>query len=339
MAPADADRSPSTSPATRIQAASVLIVIVNYRTAGLTVDCLASLEPELRDWPQASVVVTDNDSGDDSVRLLETTIHDRGWGRWAQVRPLGRNGGFAFGNNGAIAPALASGAPPDYVWLLNPDTVVRPGALRELVAFLDAHPEAGLAGSRLEDPDGTRQVSSFRFPSILGELDHGSRFGPFRRFVARWAGHPSVGDDSQAVDWVAGASLLVRRAVFEDVGLLDDGFFMYFEEVDFCRRALQGGWSCWYVPASRVVHLVGQASGVTDRTQTLKRVPGYWFEARRRYFLRNHGRFRTLIADVAWSAGALSFFARNLIQRKPSDMPDRFFQDFLRHNFVPTRSR
>jgi N-acetylglucosaminyl-diphospho-decaprenol L-rhamnosyltransferase len=333
----DSDRTDRARPPAA--AARVLVVIVNYRSASLAIDCLASIEPEMVAHPNASVVVTDNESGDDSIPVLEAAVRDRGWAGWAEIRALGHNGGFAFGNNGAIAPALASPEPPDYVWLLNPDTVARPGAMAELIAFLHARPDVGMAGSRLEDPDGTPQMSAFRFPSILGELDQGARLGPLHRLLSRWTAHPTVGAEPRAVDWVAGASLMVRREVFDSVGLLDDGFFMYYEEVDFCLRAARAGWPCWYVPSSRVVHLVGQSSGVTDPSKRRNRVPGYWFEARKRYFLKNHGKTGTTLANLAWTAGAISFKARNTIQRKPDDSPQGYFRDFVRHNFSPMRPR
>ncbi len=112
--------------------------------------------------------MTDNASGDGSVELLHGTIRARGWEGWAAVQPLERNGGFAWGNNQAIRPALASEVPPRYVLLLNPDTIVRPGALAAFVDFLDRFPEVGIAGGRLENLDGTPQWSAFRFHSVLG---------------------------------------------------------------------------------------------------------------------------------------------------------------------------
>src|SRR5258707_812112 len=105
---------------------NLLIVIVNYQTAGLAIDCLRSLEDEVRGLPETRVVVTDNASGVGSVARLEAAVRDNGWDGWARVQPLEKNGGFAFGNNAAIRPALASDDPPRYVLLLNPDTVVRP---------------------------------------------------------------------------------------------------------------------------------------------------------------------------------------------------------------------
>src|SRR6185312_15227837 len=98
-------------------------------------------------------------------------------------------------------------------------------------------------------------------------------------------------------DWVSGACMIVRREVFDSIGLLDDGYFMYFEEVDFCHRAQRAGWLCGYVPEARVVHLVGQSTGKTDPDKTRRRMPDYWFRSRRRYFLHHQGRVVTILAD------------------------------------------
>jgi GT2 family glycosyltransferase len=314
--------------------ASVLVIIVNYRSAGLAIDCLESLAPEVAGWLTARVVVTDNASGDGSVELLNATIAERGWGAWATVQSLPRNGGFAYGNNAAIRPALEGPDPPRYVWLLNPDTLVRPGALAALVAFLEDHPDVGMSGSRLEGPDGLPQRSAFRFPSVLGELDAGLRFGPVSRLVAHRVIAPPVPVSACPIDWVAGASLMVRREVFEAVGLLDEGYFMYYEEVDFCRKARRAGWPCWYVPSSRVVHLVGQVSGVTTVGKK-KRSPAYWFEARSRYYLRNQGRLAKTLADLAFATGFATYRVRQKLQGKADEDPDHFLSDFVRYNFLP----
>ncbi len=313
----------------------LLVVVVNYRTAGLAVDCLASLAPEVGP-AGARVVVTDNASGDDSVAVLREAVSRRGWGGWASVLPLGRNGGFAYGNNEAIRPALASAGPPRYVLLLNPDTVARPGALKALVDFMDGRPDVGIAGSRLEDPDGTPQLSAFRFPGVLSELEGGLRVGPVTKLLSRWAMAPPVSGVECQTSCVAGASMIVRREVFDAVGLLDEGYFMYFEEIDFCRRALRAGWPCWYVPRSRVVHLVGQSSGVTDLRTPPKRLPAYWFDARRRYFLRHRGRLGKFLADLAWASGFAAHRVRRYVTGGPvyAD-PPMVLWDFVRYNFLP----
>ena len=169
----------------------VLVVIVNYRTAGMTIECLRSLADEMKVGGPVRVIVADNDSHDGSADRIARAVESEGFGEWAQVNPLPRNGGFAWGNNAVIGPALASDAPPDYVLLLNPDTIVRPNAIAELVNFMDNHPEVGIAGSRLEDRDGTPQRSAFRFPSILSELENGVRLGPVSGRASRAMFGPS----------------------------------------------------------------------------------------------------------------------------------------------------
>ncbi|WP_250122766.1 glycosyltransferase family 2 protein [Chroococcidiopsis sp. CCMEE 29] len=305
------------------------VVILNYRTPSLTIDCLRSLVGEVRSLPGTRVVVADNASGDGSVEQIAAAIEAEGWGEWASLMPLERNGGYAFGNNAVIRVALHSTNPPPYFLLLNPDTIVRPGALQVLVDFMDEHPDVGIAGSRLEDPDGTSQRSAFRFHSVLSELNFGLRLGVVSKLLSKWVVAPPVSEETCQTDWVAGASMIVRREVFESVGLLDEQYFMYFEEVDFCLKANKSGWSCWYVPQSRVVHLVGQSSGVTDTKRSPRRLPTYWFDSRRRYFLKNHGWLYAAIADTAWVFGLVLWRWRRVIQRKPDLDPPKLLSDLL----------
>jgi GT2 family glycosyltransferase len=310
----------------------VLVVIVNYRSADLTVDCLRSLLPERSAVPGMRVVVTDNASPDDSIARLTAAVAEHGWGEWVTVQPLDRNGGFAYGNNGAIRAALAASRRPDYLLLLNPDTVVRPGGVAELVRFMEARPTVGLAGSRLEDPDGTPQVSAFRFHTVANEFERGMRLGAVSKLLRQHLVAPPVSDVPVACDWVAGASLMIRPAVCDAAGLMDERYFMYFEEVDFCLAAKRAGWACWYVPASRVVHLVGAVSGVSDARKARKRRPAYWFESRRRYFVKNHGRLYAALADLAFLSGYSLYRLRRAAQRKPDVDPPKMWADSVAHS-------
>lgn len=313
----------------------MLVVVLNYRLPGQVVECLRALAPQMAAFPDARVVVTDNDSRDGSVARIRAAIAREGWGDWASVEPLPVNGGYAYGNNAAIRADLASRDPSDYVLVLNPDTVPRAGALEALVAHLEAHPAVGMAGSRLEDDDGTPQDSAFRFPSVPSELISAARLGVVSRLLSRWAVVPEERrDDTHLTDWVAGAAVMIRRQVFEDIGLFDEGFFLYFEEVDFCRRARQAGWEIAYVPASRVVHHMGASTGVSDERKTLGRRPAYWFESRRRYFLKHHGPTGLALADVATLAGYASFRVRRRLQQKPDRDPPRLLWDYFRHSVL-----
>lgn len=305
------------------------VIVLNYRTPDLTIDCLHSLVSEVPSVPGTQVVVVDNASNDGSVERIQGAIHRENWGDWVTFMPLDRNGGYAAGNNAGIRPALEAEHPPEYILLLNPDTVVRPNALKALVNFMDAHPEVGIAGSRLEDPDGTPQQSAFRFPNVWAELDGGLRLGVVSRLLSRWSIAPPVKDEIHQTDWVAGASMIVRRQVFEDVGLMDEKYFLYFEEVDFCLAANRAGWSCWYVPESRVVHFVGQSSGVTDTKSKPKRRPTYWFDSRRRFFVKNYGWWYAILTELAWASGFALWRVRRAIQRKPDNDPPKFLQDFV----------
>jgi GT2 family glycosyltransferase len=118
-------------------------------------------------------------------------------------------------------------------------------------------------------------------------------------------------DDAHACDWVSGASLVVRREVVEDIGLMDEDFFLYFEEVDFCWRAKKAGWAIWYVPAARVLHLEGASTGIRA---TARRRAAYWYDSRRRFFIKHYGVAGLVLADVMWAAGRLSFLLRCLLR-------------------------
>ncbi len=313
---------------------NVLVVIVNYKTPGLTIDCLRSLEPEVAALPGVRVAVTDNLSPDDSVKEITSGIAANNWGAWATLMPLPRNGGFAYGNNEAIRPSLESSDPPRYVFMLNPDTLVKPGALRTMVDYLDANPKVGIAGTRVINEDGSVRRSAFRFHTAASELEGGLRLGVVTKLLSDKVVAQPIPTTACEVDWVSGASMFVRREVFKDVGLLDESYFMYFEETDFCLRARRKGWTCWYVPTASIVHLVGQASGVTGTKKNVKRRPRYWFDSRRHYFMANHGPMTVLLADLAWatSFGMSSIWRRLMF--KPRTDPPLLWWDFVRHSVV-----
>ena len=304
------------------------IVIVNYRTAELAVDCLRSLSPQTGDR-RTRVIVADNASGDGSLERLATAIAGNGWSGWVELLALPRNGGFAYGNNAGIAAALGPACPPDYVLLLNPDTLVRPGALSALVDFMDAHPRAGIGGSLLENAAGGVDCSAHRTPSPLGELDGAARLGPLSRLLRRHAVSPPARSEAHECDWVSGASMIIRREVIAAIGPMDEGYFLYFEEVDFCCRARASGWSVCYVPQSRVLHLEGASTGIRAAAQ---RRGAYWYDSRRRFFVKHHGVGGLLLADLLWAAGRLSFLLRCALgmtrQGRHAD-PQRFMVDLL----------
>jgi N-acetylglucosaminyl-diphospho-decaprenol L-rhamnosyltransferase len=311
---------------------TVQVVIVNYRTARLVVDCLRSLEPQVQAAPGTTVVVVDNASGDDSVPVLEAALAGEGWTGWAQLVAAPVNGGFAYGNNVAMQRALAGAKPPDLFWLLNPDTVAQPGSLRTLTEFMVAHPQVGICGGGIDEADGTPWSYAFRFPGILAEIDRGFAFGPVSKLLSRWSTMRRIEHQPERVDWVSGASMMLRAAAVRRLGPMDEGYFLYFEETDYCLRAARAGIECWYEPRSRIMHIAGQSTAVTAKTDRPARVPRYWFESRRRYFAKNHGRGYAILTDLAWMTAYVLGRARSWLQRKPTCWPPHVLGDFFRQS-------
>ncbi len=249
---------------TPVSAPVVRVVIVSYNTADLLAACLCSLQTCRL---SLQVVVVDNASADDSVQRARQVAPA------AEVVTLPRNVGFAAANN--IGMRLLREADrttrmplPPFVLLLNPDTVVQPGAIEILVAFLQAHPRVGMVAPRLLNPDGSIQSGAFRFPtlsmSLLDMFPPGDVL-PGRLHNSWWHGrYPAERAASPRpfpIDHPLGACMLVRRAVADEVGLFDEGYFMYSEEIEWCWRIRQAGWAIWQVPQAQVVHVGGAATG------------------------------------------------------------------------------
>lgn len=307
----------------------LLVVIVSYRVAHLTIDCLHSVAGEIASVPGIHVAVCENGTGDESAQKIQKAIDDNGWAPWCTLTSLDVNLGFTGGNNVVIRPALQSDDPPEYVLLLNADTIVRPNAFKALVDFMEQNPKVGIAGSRLEDPDGTPQRSAFRFQSPLGEFEGNFKLGLVSRLLSRWIVAPPVVNDTFETDWVSGASIFIRRQVLLDVGLLDEGYFTYFDDIDYCFNAKKKGWSTWYVPASRVIHLVGQSTGVNSKP---KRLPPYMLEARRRHFLKNYGPLYAAVADACMILGLSLWRLRVLLTGKNDSTAPHVLTDSIRHS-------
>ena len=311
----------------------IAVVIVSYRSATLTIDCLASLAAERTAGQPADLkaVVVDNDSGD--AIPVAAAIAENGWSEWVVLLCAPKNGGFGYGNNlGAKAARDRWGV--QWIHFLNPDTQVREGAIVALRDFLATHPSAAFAGSRFVNGDGSAWPYAFRFPGLASEFEGGLSFGPVSRLLHRHVVPRGMGHEPAPIDWVSGASVMVRATALEELHGFDEKFFLYFEETDLCLRARQAGWETWYVPASLVVHIAGQSTGVTCRDQAPRRLPSYWFESRRHYFLLNHGRWHAAAIDLAaLVANALGRIKRFLQGRGGENVP-HFMGDLWRHSVL-----
>jgi GT2 family glycosyltransferase len=318
-------------------AKDIAVIIVSYKSAGLTIDCLRSIAVERpKSALRIRAVVVDNASGD--AAAIRQAIEENQWSPWVTLVEAPKNGGFAYGNNLAIQHAYAN-APPSYVHLLNPDTLVLEGAIDELVGFLEAHPQAGIAGSRQEDFQGNAWSFAFRFPSIVGEFESGLQFGVVTRLLKRWTTRIEAISVPQPVDWVCGASMMVRPAVLEKIGGFDENFFLYFEETDFCDRAQKAGFTTWFVPQSRIIHLTGRSTQVGTEEEKPKRMPPFWFESRRRFFAKKYGPLYAKVADIiamtAYGLGALKLAFQG---RRDRGIP-HYVKDLFRHSSLWPKNR
>lgn len=308
----------------------LLTVILNWRTPEMT---LRATEAALRalEGIAGAVNIVDNASGDGSFKTMQAEVIRRGWDKAAtpvRVLQSGHNGGFGAGNNFGIRAGLPGGGVPDYVYILNSDAFPEPGAIRALLDYLQGHPDTGFVGSFLQGPDGVAHQTAFRFPSIAGELEATVRFGPVSRLLRSRIVTLAVPQATTRVDWLAGASLMMRRSMLDQIGLFDEEFFLYFEETDLCRRAAQAGWATVYVRESRVAHIGSVSTGM----KTWVRMPGYWFDSRRHYFTKTHGRTYAFAALAAHVAGASLWRLRAFVQRKEVGDPPQYLRDLIWHS-------
>lgn len=309
---------------------SLLTVILNWRTAEMT---LQSAQAALRalDGIDGALVIVDNDSGDGSFETMTAQVAARGWDTGPQqVRVIqsGRNGGFGAGNNVGIRAGLPGGGRPDFVYILNSDAFPEPGAIRALRDHLLAHPATGFAGSFIQGEDGVPHRTAFRFPSVAGEFEAHTRFGPVSRLLENSIVARPIPDATTRVDWTAGASLMMRMDVLDRIGPFDETFFLYFEETDLCRRASLAGWPTDYVRESVVVHIGSVSTGMGG----WQRIPRFWLDSRWHYFQKNHGTAYALGATLAALLGGALWRLRLVIQRKDRGDPPHYLRDMATHH-------
>jgi N-acetylglucosaminyl-diphospho-decaprenol L-rhamnosyltransferase len=308
---------------------SLVVSVVTWRAASLTLQCLRALEAQVLADPGARVIVVDNDSQDGTAEAIEQALHANGWSGWVKLIRSPVNGGFAAGNNIAWRDARREHGAIDALLLLNPDTVPRPGMLEAMRRFVAAHPAAGIVGGRCEDPDGTPQQCCFRFPGIVSEFADQLRLGLFDRLFRSRLVRMGNFEEPVEVEWVSGAVMLIRREVIEAIGLMDESYFLYFEETDFTLRARRAGWKTWHLPQARAVHFVGQLTGVRTSNARPRRLPPYWYESRRRYFVLSHGLVCAIAIDVAVLCGNALWSVRRLLERKPAVDPPYWIRDLV----------
>lgn len=265
------------------------VIIVSWNVKELLDACLLSLREELERTDRVNPVVwvIDNASHDGTAERVKA--HHP----WVNLETSNENLGFVRGNNRIMARLLQTAA-PDFMWLLNPDTLIQPGALTTLLSFMETHPRAGLIGPQLLNPDGSHQPGAFRFPDLWQPLfDFG--WLPQRFYYTRWNGRYPAQAYTRGrpfrIDHPLGAAMLARTAAMQQVGLLDEGLFMYCEEIDWAWRMRKAGWEAWLVPEAKVVHIGGASTGQARAETTV-----YLWESRAKLYRKHRSRLTYTLA-------------------------------------------
>ncbi len=274
----------------------ISFILVSWNVRDLLRRALAALLADSADI-KSEIIVVDNDSHDGTPEMVRAEFPN------VRLIANSENVGFTRGNNQALA--LARGR---YFFFINPDTEIVTGATRALLDFMDANPRVGIAGPQLLNPDHSVQPSRRSFPTFataLFETPRLSRSFPRNRWLTRYYLRDTRDDKRQDVDWITGAAMFVRREVYEQVGGLDENFFMYSEELDWCRRAKQAGWRVVYFPRAQVIHHEGKSS-----EQVIAARDVYYYSSKVRYFRKYHGWLRSQLLRAFF----LAMFANQLVQ-------------------------
>lgn len=285
----------------------VSVVIVSWNTRAMTLACLQSLAAAARRVTWDAWVV-DNASADDSVEAVRRELPD------VHVIANPTNLGFAAANNQGILASCGR-----YVLLLNSDTVMAPGSLDVLVDLAQAHPRAGVVGAILLNPDGTYQSGPTPFPSVWNELLSVTGIG--RRLSFR--GYPSKPEAEarhvQRADYIGGACMLARREAIDGVGGLDEGYFMYGEESDWCWRMQDAGWEVWYTPNAEITHFGGQSTRQVRDAMTVA-----LYRSKVRFFRRHRGAVSAMIlTGIVIAVTQLRWALRRALGRSPAGVAIR----------------
>jgi N-acetylglucosaminyl-diphospho-decaprenol L-rhamnosyltransferase len=317
------------------EGSKIAVVVVNYRTPDLTMRCMAALSVERSLLPSLTAIVVDGGSEDGSAQALEKALSHPDYRGWASFLPLALNGGYGWANNQAILTLSRDNKPPDFIHLLNPDTEVEHGAVAQLFKELERSPDCGAAGSQLLACDGHATASAFRFPSPAREFVGAAQSA----VIGRVLGIPGIvvlPHENRDVDWVSGASVMFRVRALRETGLFDDGFFLYFEEVELLHRMKSFGWTVRHVPSSRVVHVEGAATGVGANASD-RPFPAYWYRSRRRYFELTGGAAALVAANTCSLAGQAIAGIKKIAGRPGANQSYRTF-DLIRLGFWPSGS-
>lgn len=285
----------------------IVVSIINFRTAELTLTCVRSVLADLGGL-DVHVVVVDNASGDGSAEIIADWIAAQPADTPVTLVRSAVNSGFSGGHNQGMAAADAR-----YYLVLNSDAVLRPDFLAAIHDAAERAPQAGLVAPRLEGEDGTPQVSMFRFHGPQSEFVRGAATGPISRLFRGYTVALDPDPAPDQIEWASFACILLRGDMVRAIGPMDEGYFLYFEDAEYCLRARRAGWRIVHAPAAIAVHYRGGSGPVKKLQGARKRLPRYYYSSRTRFLYQAHGRAGLYAANIAWHLGRSIAAVRALV--------------------------
>lgn len=282
------------------------VSIINYKTPDLTLNCVQSVLADIGDL-DVQVIVVDNASDDGSAEGIEAWIKDQPAGTPVRLVRSDVNTGFSGGHNIGMGAEEA-----EFYLVLNSDAVLRPGFLSTILATADANPEAGFIAPQIETDDGGIQVNCFRFHSPLSELDRAARSGPVSRLLANHIVALQPPADPTRIQWASFACILLRGRMFRELGPMDEGYFLYFEDAEYCLRARRAGWPIIQDHKAVAVHYRGGSGPVKALEKARKRLPPYFYASRTRFLRQASGPIGPLAGNLLWIFGRVIANLRRL---------------------------
>lgn len=289
----------------------IAVSIINYCTQELTLSCVQSVLADIGAL-DVQVVVVDNASGDGSADAIADWIATQPEGTPVQLIRSPVNTGFSGGHNQSFAAVEA-----EFYVLLNSDGILRQGFLAAILAAAEDHPQAGLIAPRIETDGGEVQVSQFRFHNPWSELERAAGAGPVSRLLDRRIVALSPPVDAHQVEWASFACILLRGQMVREIGPMDEGYFLYYEDAEYSLRARAAGWQIALAPEAVMVHYRGGSGPVKKNAQARKRLPPYYYSSRTRFLYQAHGWAGLIAANLAWHLGRFIARGRVLLGGRP----------------------
>lgn len=311
----------------------IVVSIINYKTVEMTIRCAQSALDALKGH-DGLVVVVDNASDDGSDTVLSDWVADHAEKARLKLVLSQINTGFSGGHNLGMGAAEA-----DFYLLLNSDALLQPGFFEAMMPVAHANPKAGLIAPVIQGEDGHIQDSCFRFHSPGSEIIRAACTGPVTRLLKRYDVSLGTDPDTDQIDWVSFACVLLRGDMVADLGPMDEGYFLYYEDAEYSLRAGRAGWQIARAADARAVHFRGGSGPVKELAKAKKRMPPYYYASRTRFFRQAYGALGPVMANLGWYMGRVIAQARRLTGRAPYAMNEAEARDIWTNAFNPLGPR